>query len=372
MTQEPSTSLKTTPLFEAHKELGAKIVPFAGWNMPLYYTGVIQEHLCVRSGVGIFDISHMGEIEIRGKDAKALLQNLLTNDIDKMTDQSILYTVMCHEDGGVVDDLLVHRFSEDHFFLCVNAANTEKDFQWIRENAQACQVEVQNISFTTAQMAVQGKYAEKLLQSLCDIPLDEVKYYHFKKGKIHNNDCIISRTGYTGEDGFEIYIDSGRAEPVFRKILDAGNPFQIQPIGLGARDTLRLEMGYALYGNDLTPQTSPLEAGLGWVVKLGKEKFIGKEALEKQKEAGLPRKLVGIKLLDRGVPRPHYHLFAEDRAVGELTSGTFSPTLNRGIGLGYVSPDYSRPGTPLQVEIRKQRVPAEVVKPPFFPGHVKK
>jgi aminomethyltransferase len=372
MSQDSSTELKTTPLINVHKELGAKLVPFAGWNMPIQYKGVIQEHLCVRNGVGIFDVSHMGEMDIRGKESKQLLQKLVTNDIEKMSDHSILYTVMCYEDGGVVDDLLVHRFSEDHYFLCVNAGNSDKDFQWVQKIAASFDVEVLDTSQETAQLAIQGKDSEPLLQGLCDVPLNDLRYYHFKKAKIHKNDCIISRTGYTGEDGFEIYTDSSLAEPLFRKILEEGKSFNIQPIGLAARDTLRLEMGYALYGNDITAETSPLEAGLGWVVKLNKEDFIGKESLKNQKEAGLKRKLAGIKLLERGVPRPHYPVFAGGQPVGELTSGTFSPSLNMGIGLCYVSPEHSEIGTRLSVGIRNQQVPAEIVKPPFVASGVKK
>ncbi len=372
MSQESSTTLKTTPLIELHKELGAKLVPFAGWHMPIQYTGVIQEHLCVRNGVGIFDVSHMGEIDIQGKDAKPFLQKLVTNDIEKMSDCSILYTVMCYENGGVVDDLLVHRFSEEHFFLCVNASNTDKDFNWIQKLAGPFDVAVKNISSLTAQLAIQGKDAEQLLQKSSDVSLGDLGYYHFKKGKIHNNDCIISRTGYTGEDGFEIYVEWNKAESLCRKILEDGKPFKLQPIGLAARDTLRLEMGYALYGNDITAETSPLEAGLSWVVQLQKKDFVGKVPLQKQKEAGLKRKLAGIKLLERGVPRPHYQVFSGDKPVGELTSGTFSPSLNIGIGLCYVSPEHSKVGTQLSIEIRNQKVPAEIARPPFVPSRVKK
>ncbi|GJL77111.1 MAG: aminomethyltransferase [Nitrospinaceae bacterium] len=372
MSQEPSTALKTTPLFETHKKLGAKLAPFAGWHMPIQYAGVIQEHLCVRNGVGIFDVSHMGEIDIRGKESKKLLQKLITNDIEKMSDHSILYTVMCYENGGIVDDLLVHRYSEDHYFLCVNAGNSEKDFQWVQKIAAPYNVEVRDISSEIAQLAIQGKDAEPLLQKLCDAPLSDVEYYHFKKVKIHHNDCLISRTGYTGEDGFEIYLSFNQAESLFQMILDAGKSFDIQPIGLAARDTLRLEMGYALYGNDITSDTSPLEAGLGWVVKLDKEDFVGRERLKNQKETGLTRKLAGIKLLDRGVPRPHYPVYSEDEVVGELTSGTFSPSLNVGIGLCYLSTERATVGSRVSVGIRNQKVPAEIVKPPFVPTGVKK
>jgi aminomethyltransferase len=367
-----SSNLKTTPLNAIHKELGGKLVPFAGWQMPIQFQGVIQEHQCVRDGVGIFDVSHMGEIEIQGPSAKSLIQKLMTNDIDSMQDNQALYTLMCMENGGVVDDLLVHRFSEDHYFLCVNASNTDKDFEWILKNAGSCDATIRNTSLETAQFAVQGKNSEALLQKLCETSLNEIKYYHFKKAKIHNFESIIARTGYTGEDGFEIYIATDQAEATFRAILDAGKEFNLQPIGLGARDTLRMEMGYALYGNEINDKSKPLEAGLGWVIKFTKEDFIGKKELEKQKEAGNSRKLVGIRLLGRGVLRPHYRVLNNGAPVGELTSGTFSPSLNTGIGLCYVSSEYAEPGTNLEVEIRKLSVPAEVVKPPFLPTQVKK
>jgi aminomethyltransferase len=367
-----TSDLKTTPLTAIHKELGGKLVPFAGWQMPIQFQGVIQEHQCVRDGVGIFDVSHMGEIEIQGPAAKSLIQKLMTNDIDSMQDNQALYTLMCMENGGVVDDLLVHRFSENHYFLCVNASNTEKDFQWILKNADSYDATVRNTSSDTAQFAVQGKNSEALLQKLCKIPLNEIKYYHFKKAKIHNFESIIARTGYTGEDGFEVYIANDHAETVFRAIIDAGKDFNLQPIGLGARDTLRMEMGYALYGNEINEDSKPLEAGLGWVIKLGKEDFIGKTELEKQKNEGNSRKLVGIRLLGRGVLRPHYRILKNGDPVGELTSGTFSPSLNTGIGLCYVSSEYTKTGTKLDVEIRKLSVPAEVVKPPFLPTRVKK
>lgn len=348
------------------------MAPFAGWNMPIQYKGIVQEHLAVRKDVGIFDVSHMGEIDIAGEEAEKLLQNLITNDMNTMADHSILYTLMCYEDGGVVDDLLVHRFSKDHYFLCVNASNVDKDFQWILENAKSYKAEVRNLSDQTAQLAIQGKHAEPLLQKLCDVPLNNLRYYHFKTGKIHQIDSIIARTGYTGEDGFEIYLDASRAEAVFKKILEEGREFNLEPIGLGARDTLRLEMGYALYGHEIDSETSPLEAGLGWVIKLKKDGFIGKTALQKQKEAGLSRKLAAVKLLGRGVPRADYRVMQSGREVGLITSGTFSPSLKTGIGLCYVSKELAQVGTSLQVEIRGQLVPAEVVPAPFVPSHVKK
>ncbi|MFQ5673589.1 MAG: glycine cleavage system aminomethyltransferase GcvT [Nitrospinales bacterium] len=364
--------LKTTPLFDLHRQLGAKMAPFAGWNMPIQYRGVIQEHLAVRNGVGLFDVSHMGEIEIRGDDAEALLQRLITNDIRKMNDRSILYTLMCYENGGVVDDLLVHRFSQNHYFLCVNASNADKDFQWITSNAGASRSKILNLSDETAQLAVQGERAEPLLQGLCDVPLNDIQYYHFKTGKIQQIDCVIARTGYTGEDGFEIYLASARAEEVCRAILQAGEAYTLQPVGLGARDTLRLEMGYALYGHEIDAQSSPLEAGLGWVIKLNKDFFIGQEALRKQKAAGLARKTAGIKLLERGVPREHYRVMRDGRCVGGITSGTYSPSLQTGIALARIAADCAVPGAEVQVEIRNRLAPAVVTPLPFVPSHVKK
>ncbi len=372
MSQPPSAPLKTTPFAELHRRLGARMVPFAGWNMPIQFAGVIEEHRCVREHAGLFDVSHMGEIEIRGKDAGSLLQRLVTNDVESLEDGAILYTVMCYENGGVVDDLLVHRFREDHYFLCVNAANTDKDFDWIQNTARDFQAETENISDRIAQLAVQGPQSVALLQTLSSLPLDGVRYYHFEKGKIHNYDCMISRTGYTGEDGFELYTDADGAQGLAEAILQAGKPFGIQPVGLGARDTLRLEMGYALYGNDITAETTPLEAGLGWVVKLKKGPFTGHAALVQQKQEGIEKKLVGFKLLERGVPRPHYKVLKDGKLVGEVTSGTFSPSLNVGIGLCYVSKEHSEVGSRLDIEIRNQRTPAEIVKPPFVPSRVKK
>ena len=289
-----------------------------------------------------------------------------------MQNNQALYTLMCYEIGGVVDDLLVHKFSENHYFLCVNASNSDKDFQWVLKNARNFNVSVKNTSKNTSQIAVQGKYSEELLQKICDISLREISYYHFQKAKIYKFECIIARTGYTGEDGFEIYINYQQACLVYKAILETGKSFDIQPIGLGARDTLRMEMGYSLYGNEIHENSNPLEAGLGWIIKLKKNKFLGQEELKKQKDKGLSRKLVGLCLLDRGVPRQHYRVLNKGAPVGELTSGTFSPSLNAGIGLCYVSTEYAKLGTKLDVEIRKLNVPAKVVELPFLPSRVKK
>jgi aminomethyltransferase len=368
-----NTPLKTTPFFEIHKKLGGKMVPFAGWNMPIQYAGVMEEHRAVRERVGVFDVSHMGEIDVRGREAKPFLQKLLTNDMDKLDDGGILYSLMCYENGGVVDDLLVHRFAEDHYFLCVNASNTDKDFEWASGLAGEFDVQVDNISDQTAQLAIQGSKAESLLSKMTDTPLDDMDYYRFQKSWVGDVEAVIARTGYTGEDGFEVYLDARSAVPVLESLLEAGKEFDLQPIGLGARDTLRLEMGYALYGQEIDADHSPLEAGLGWVIKLKKaDAFVGQEALKIQKDNGLAQKLVGVKLTDRGVPRSHYKVLHEDQPVGEVTSGTFSPTLNTGVALCNVPTALSKPGTRLEIAIRNSTVAGEVVSLPFVPSGVKK
>ena len=373
MTQTITTNLKATPLLDLYKEFGAKLVPFAGWNMPIQFAGVISEHTCVRERVGLFDVSHMGEIEVKGKDAKKFLQFLLSNNVEKMFDGSILYSLMCYETGGVVDDLLAYRFSENHYFLCVNASNSDKDYDWITRQASFFNVNIKNISSGTSQLALQGPDAENVLQSLCDISLDDLSYYNFKKGMVNNVEALISRTGYTGEDGFELYLSPEKVSEVFRSLMEQGRSYGIQPVGLGARDTLRIEMGYPLYGNEIDDNPTPLDAGLGWVIKFDKGEFLGRGSLLKQKEQGSSRrKLVGLKLLARGVPRAHYQVFKNGESVGEVTSGTFSPTLNTGIGLCYVSSECSHIGNHLDIKIRNQLVATEVIQLPFVPSHVKK
>jgi len=373
MTQSINTNLKATPLMSIHKELGAKLVPFAGWNMPIQFSGVMNEHTCVRERVGLFDVSHMGEIEVKGADAKKFLQFLLTNNVGKMSDGSVLYSLMCYETGGVVDDLLVYRFSDSHYFLCVNASNSDKDYNWIKKHSSSFNVNIKNISSATSQLALQGPDAKNVLQPLCDIPLNNLSYYNFRRGMVKNTEAIISRTGYTGEDGFELYLSPEKVSDVFRSLMKQGSSYGIQPIGLGARDTLRLEMGYPLYGNEIDDNPTPLEAGLGWVIKFDKGGFLGRDPLLKQKEKGSPqRKLVGFKLLNRGVPRSRYKIFKDGETLGEVTSGTFSPTLNTGIGLCYVSSKFSDIGNHLDVKIREQLVSAEVIKLPFVSSHVKK
>ncbi len=371
MENTPRTPLKRTPLFHIHKELGAKMVPFAGWEMPVQYKGIIEEHLAVRQSVGLFDISHMGEIEVRGRDALAFLQHLVTNDVSALAIHQVQYTVMCDPQGGIIDDLTIYRLGDDHFLLVVNAANIESDWEWITEQARG-KVELSNRSDEITLLAVQGRNAEQTLQPLTSIDLSSLKYYWATYGKISNTDVWISRTGYTGEDGFELYFQNAYARILWEAILKAGSAYGIQPIGLGARDTLRLEMRYLLYGNDMTREHTPLQAGLGWVVKFKKGDFIGREALLKEKEAGVPRKLIGFMMQDRRVARSHYPIWTEGKTVGEVTSGTFSPSLQKSIGLGYVQTPYAAPGTRLEIDIRGKKGAAEVVRTPFYPSQVKR
>ncbi len=354
--------------------MGGKIVPFAGWSMPIQFAGLMEEHRCVRERVGLFDVSHMGEVEIKGPEAEAFLQALVTNDVSTMADGAILYSVMCYDNGGIVDDLLIHRHNPEHFFLCVNASNTDKDFDWIVKQAEPFDVAVGNTSDQIAQLALQGPLAEAVLAPpTATTDLSQIAYYHFASGQVGGIDCVIARTGYTGEDGFELYTNATSAIALAGKLFEVGKAHGIQPIGLGARDTLRLEMGYALYGNDIDADTNPLEARLGWVVKLKKENdFVGKAALLKIKETGVPRKLVGLKFLERGVPRSHYKILREGKTVGEITSGTFSPTLNIGIAMGFVPADSAKTGQRFEIDVRGRGVPAEVVPLPFAPSRVKK
>jgi aminomethyltransferase len=371
MAPQAAISLKRTPLYELHREAGAKFVDFGGWEMPVQYGSIIEEHRAVRTAVGLFDVSHMGEIEIRGPRALEVVQRLTTNDASKLEVHQVQYSTLCYPHGGIVDDLTVYRLAPEHFLLCVNAANIDKDFAWIVEQARG-QADVANTSAQIAQLALQGRHAQATLQSLCDMALDGVGYYWSAKGRLQGIEALISRTGYTGEDGFEMYCPASEGPELWRALMEAGAPHQIKPIGLGARDTLRLEMGYALYGNDITAETTPLQAGLGWIVKLNKGDFIGREALAKERSEGLKRRLVGLDMLDRGVARAHYHILVDGKVVGEVTSGTVSPSLNKGIGLGYVRIEFAKVGTPLQVDIRGKPLQARVASTPFYPSQVRK
>jgi aminomethyltransferase len=354
-----------TSLNSKHKELGAKMVPFAGYEMPLQYAGLSVEHEVVRTGVGVFDVSHMGEFIIRGEGALALIQKVTSNDASTLVDGKVQYSCLPNETGGIVDDLLVYRIDAKTYMLVVNASNIDKDWAHISKynNYGA---EMVNISPKTTLLAVQGPKATEALQSLTDIALGEMEYYSFKKGRFAGVDnVLISATGYTGAGGYEVYFENEHADHMWNAIFKAGAPFGIQPIGLAARDTLRLEMGFCLYGNDINDTTSPIEAGLGWITKFTKE-FVNSAALLQQKNEGVTRKLVGFELIDRGIPRHDYIIVdADGKEIGVVTSGTQSPTLKKPIGLGYVPTAYSKPGSEIYISIRDKAIKAVVVKLPF-------
>lgn len=358
--------MKNTALTGVHTQLGAKMVPFAGYNMPVQYTGINAEHETVRKAVGVFDVSHMGEFILKGDGALALIQKVTSNDASKLYDGKVQYSCLPNEDGGIVDDLLVYRIDEKTYMLVVNASNIDKDWDWISKyNTDG--VEMKNISDRTSLLAVQGPKAADALQSLTDIDLASMEYYTFKKGTFAGIDnVVVSATGYTGAGGFEIYFDNEHAEFIWDAVFKAGEPFGIKPIGLAARDTLRLEMGFCLYGNDIDDTTSPLEAGLGWVTKFSKE-FTNSEALQAQKQAGVSQKLVGFEMIDRGIPRHDYAIVdAEGNNIGRVTSGTQSPSLQKAIGLGYVKNEFAKEGSEIFISIRDNKVKAKVVKPPFY------
>lgn len=359
-----------TVFYSKHVAAGAKIIDFGGFDMPVQYAGIKQEHRAVRNNAGLFDVSHMGEFFVTGKDALELIQYITINDASKLTPGKAQYTAMCYEDGGIVDDLLVYMLDKNEYMLVVNAANIQKDWKWITKNNKTGAA-ITNRSDTTALLALQGPDSIDILEQLVDFNPSEIPFYSFRTESVAGQDgVIISATGYTGEKGFELYIDTEIADAIeiWDKIMEAGEAFNIEPAGLGARDTLRLEMGFALYGNDITADTHPLEARMGWLTKLNKDKFIGKNSLLKKKEAGITRKLMGL-LIDepRRVPRSGYAIMNKDKEnIGQITSGSQSITLNKGIGLGYLKLPYSEPGTEVFVKIRKDLVPATVVKPPFI------
>jgi aminomethyltransferase len=357
-----------TALFEEHLKKGARIVPFAGFNMPLEYTGVRDEHLNIRNNVGVFDVSHMGEIWVRGPHAYNFLQWVTSNDISRLSEGKIQYSCFPNGRGGIVDDLLVYMFDRENYLLVVNASNTEKDWKWLNEQNTFGAL-LENASADFSQLAVQGPNAAGVMQSLAISDLKAIKYYNFIVSTLAGfSDIIISATGYTGAGGFEIYLPNNLAVPLWNAIFEAGKQYDIKPAGLAARDTLRLEMGYCLYGNDIDDTTSPLEAGLAWITKFTDSKnFIDKEFLIRQNAAGVKRKLVGFIMQDRGIPRQHYTLVnQEGLETGQVTSGTMSPVLNAGIGMGYVRAEDSRPGTEIGVDIRNKQLKARVVKMPFI------
>ena len=358
--------MKNTALTEKHISLGAKMVPFAGYNMPVQYEGINAEHATVRNAVGVFDVSHMGEFILKGEKALELIQRVTSNDASKLYDGKVQYSCFPNEEGGIVDDLLVYRIDEKSYMLVVNASNIDKDWNWIQKfNTQG--VEMHNISDQTSLLAIQGPKAADALQSLTDIDLASMEYYTFKKGTFAGIDnVLISATGYTGAGGFEIYFENKYAEQIWEVIFKSGLAFGIKPIGLAARDTLRLEMGFCLYGNDIDDTTSPIEAGLGWITKFTKS-FTNDDALKAQKEAGVIRKLVGFEMIDRGIPRHDYPIVTADgNVIGKVTSGTQSPSLQKAIGMGYVSKEFSKEGTEVFIDIRNNKIKAKIVKFPFY------
>ncbi|BCR04130.1 aminomethyltransferase [Desulfuromonas versatilis] len=360
--------LKQTPLNAAHKRLGARMVDFGGWEMPVQYRGVIEEHLAVRNAAGLFDVSHMGEIEVKGEGAFAFIQELTVNDAAKLVNGQVQYSAMCYPHGGVVDDVTLYRFDQNHFLFCVNAANIDKDFAWMEEVLEEggfAGVTLRNRSNEFAQLALQGPAADAILARLTATDLGKIAYYHFYEGLVGGVPAIISRTGYTGAGGFELYFAPEAAEKLWDALLAAGEADGLVPVGLGARDTLRLEMKYALYGHELSPEITPLEAGLGWITKLDKPSFIGREALVKMKQQGIPRRLVGFVMTEPGVPRADYPVLAGGREVGVVTSGTMSPSLRVGIGLALVESGQAAVGTDLQIGIRSRQVGARVAHTPF-------
>ncbi|MBT2754758.1 glycine cleavage system aminomethyltransferase GcvT [Mesobacillus foraminis] len=360
--------LKRTPLFEVYKEYGAKTIDFGGWELPVQFSSIKEEHQAVRAKAGLFDVSHMGEIEVKGTGSLDYLQRMMTNDVSKLKTGSAQYTAMCYENGGTVDDLLIYKLEAEHYLLVVNASNIEKDFAWLEDHLEG-DVEIKNVSEEYALLALQGPLAEDVLIKLAaGIELAGMRPFTFNKGAIISGKrVLVSRTGYTGEDGFEIYCTPGDAVSLWKAILEAGREEGVLPCGLGARDTLRFEANLALYGQELSPDISPLEAGIGFAVKLSKEEdFIGKNALLKQKESSVPRKLVGVEMIDRGIPRHGYPVYKDGNRVGEVTTGTQSPTLKRNIGLALLEASHAEAGTEVEVEIRGKRLKAAVTKTPFY------
>ena len=365
MTQAAAPVLKTTPLNTVHRRCSAKMVDFGGWDMPVQYSGILEEHHAVRRAVGLFDVSHMGEIEVRGRDAFALVDAVTTNAVAKLNAGQAQYSGLLYEHGGFVDDILVHKVADEHYFLCVNASNQEKDYEHIcAQNKTGAEVEFASERY--AQLAIQGPKALATLQKLTTTELGRIGYYHFADGEVSGTPARIARTGYTGEDGFEIYIAPEEAARIWNEILDAGQEFGIKPCGLGARNTLRLEAKMALYGHEIHASITPYEADLAWIVKLDKGDFTGRTALAKQKSEGVRRKLVGFEMLGRGIGRDGYEVFQDGAAAGWVTSGGPGPTLNKNIGLCYLPVERAKPGERIQVMIRNQAVDAITVPTPFY------
>ena len=358
---------KQTPLYETHLQYGGKMVEFGGWLLPVQYAGIKEEHQAVRTKAGLFDVSHMGEVTVAGQDALAFLQHLVTNDVAKLADTQVLYTPMCYPDGGVVDDLLVYKKGDGDYLLVINAANIDKDWAWIRENAVGFNVKLANISDETAQLALQGPAAAAILAKLTDAPLASLKYYWFlPETTVAGKSVLLSRTGYTGEDGFELYCAPQDAAYLWEKLMEAGKPFGLMPAGLGCRDTLRFEVCFPLYGHELSQDISPVEAGIGLFVKTDKAAFNGKEALVAQKKNGPARKIVGLEMTGRGIARAGYPVWADGKPVGTITTGSYAPSLDKNLGLALVPAAYAALGQALSVEIRGKQVEAVVIAKPFY------
>lgn len=362
--------LKQTPLNAIHRQMGGRMVDFGGWDMPVQYpAGTIEEHLRTRNHAGLFDVSHMGEIDVKGPDAIAFVNRLTSNDVTKLVDGQAQYSALTTPQGTVIDDLLVYRLAADHLLLVVNASTTDKDWEWIKSHHSGESVELNNVSADYCQLALQGPDAQSILEKLTDVPLGEIKYYHFTHGSVDGVAGIISRTGYTGEDGFEVYAPADRATQLWNKILEVGQtgtPTGVLPCGLAARNTLRLEAGMALYGNDIDDTTTLLEANLGWICKLDKGDFTGREALARQKEEGVKRKLVGFEVTDRGIARDHQEVLVNGQRVGHVTSGSPAPFLKKNIGLAYVPVEFAKVGQEIQIDVRGRLVGAQIVKTPFY------
>lgn len=365
-----ATTLKQTPLNAMHRRLGGRMVEFGGWDMPVQYpAGTVEEHQATRTRAGLFDVSHMGEIEVRGPGAIAFVNRLCSNDASKLVDGQAQYSALTTEQGTVVDDLLVYRFGPEHLLLVVNASTTEKDWDWINSHRGDEDVQLTNRSADFCQIALQGPAALSILQTLTETPLEEIKYYHFREGQVDGREAIISRTGYTGEDGFEVYAAPEHAEPLWQKMLDAGRygePDGVVPCGLAARNTLRLEAGMALYGHEITDETTLLEANLGWITKLNKGDFTGRDALARQKEEGVSRKLVGFEVTERGIARDGQDVYIDGERAGHVTSGSPAPYLKKNIGMAYVPPEHATVGREIQIDVRGRKVAAQIVPVPFY------
>jgi aminomethyltransferase len=364
--------MNKTPLYEKHVALKGKVIDFGGWALPVEYQGIIGEHEAVRSAAGLFDVSHMGEVTVKGPDAEKYIQKMVVNDIAPMQSFQIFYSPMCYPDGGVVDDLLVYKYNNEDYFIVINASNTDKDVKWFLDHLEG-DVEVKNVSQEYAELALQGPKVQDILQKLTDTDLNEIGFFYFKpEVKINGVSALVSRTGYTGEDGFEIYLDPVHAPLIWDKLLEVGKEDGLVPVGLGARDTLRFEASLPLYGQEIDQDITPLEAGLGYFVKLAKEGFIGKEALVKQKESGIPRKLVGFEMVDRGIARSHYEVQADGKKIGFVTTGSFSPSLKKNIGLALIDAEFANEGGEIEVVVRNRSLKARIIKKPFYRKRYKK